>query len=544
MGALHVIRISGATHPIRTKRPVVFAPSFVLGLIVVNYIGGVWTEGVRKDISRVAEGYAGAVATDEKRCSTIGVATLRNGGNAVDSAVASVLCLGVINSMASGIGGGSFLLLRLANGTAKAYDMREVAPGRASQTLYAGNSQLQIEGPLSIAVPGEIAGLYLVWQHHGRLPWASLFQPAIKLATKGFVVHPYLAYQINETAKEILADKGLRETFAPGGTLLKAGDICYRKALAKTLQILANEGPDAFYNGTIGDQIVEDVQRAGGILSTKDLRDYRVKIREPVVAHILGSTVLGMPPPSSGGACLILILNILAAYKVPSLAVMGSLGLHRIIEAFKHAYAVRMNLSDPDFVNVTGALADMLSPAYASDLQKKIFDNRTFAPSYYGDRLNQVNDHGTSQLCIVDSERNAISMTTTINYPFGSKFVSLSTGIVLNNEMGDFSLPSDDLPVEKNFIAPGKRPLSSMAPTIILKDGQLYAVLGGSGGIRIITATTQVYINRVLKGLNPLSSVIHPRVHHQVSSLFTCTCTHITHTLVCMLANLARGLLL
>lgn len=494
------------------------AAAAVLLLLFLVFVQGLEASTVIR--SRSAQGFRGAVASDEGRCSAMGTRCLQRGGNAADAAVTTALCLGVLNPMASGIGGGGFLLLRLTNGTAKAFDMREVAPAASSENMYADNSDSQFAGGLSVAVPSEIAGLHVVWQQHGRLPWKSLFQPAIRLADHGFIVHPYLAHSINSSSTAILADPGLRDVFAPNGTLLQPGDICYRKTLAKTLRLISNQGPDAFYRGPIAKTLVADVQAAGGILTMADLDSYRVKIRAPVVQDVLGLTILGMPPPSSGAATMILVLNILAAYDDPWSAVKGPLGSHRTIEAFKHAFALRMGLGDPDFVNVTDVLAHMLDPAFAARLQKLISDNRTFPPTFYGGRWSQLEDHGTSHFNIVDEERNVVAMTTTINYGFGAKFLSPSTGIVLNNEMGDFSIPTSDPgespPAVANFIRPFKRPLSSMSPTIVMQDGQFVGALGGSGGVKIVTTTIQVFLNRFWKGYSAVQSIVTPRLHHQL----------------------------
>lgn len=467
----------------------------------------------------MVHGLRGAVATDEGRCSAIGRDVMaKRRGNAADACVAVALCLGVLNPVASGIGGGAFLLFRPSNSTAPiAFDFREVAPGAASQNMYSQNADLQLNGGLSVAVPGELAGLYLVWKQYGSLPWKSLLKPAILLADNGFIVRRYLASAINASSVQILADEGFRVVFAPNGTLLKAGDVCVRKSLAKSLKAIALHGPDAFYKGPIGEGFVKDVRDAGGILTMKDLAEYRVKIRDPIVHEVQGLTVYGMPPPSSGGACMAMVLNILGAYPDPLKAVRGSLGLHRTVEAIKHAFALRMNLGDPDFVDVKDVMSHMLNKTYAAELQKLINDSRTYPPTYYGGRWNQLDDHGTSHVNIVDEERNVLSMTSTINYAFGAKVLSKSTGIVMNNEMGDFSLPSNVAGAPSaNLIEPYKRPMSSMAPSIIMKDGQFLAALGGSGGVKIITTTIQVFIDRFWKGYSPLMSVSKPRLHHQL----------------------------
>lgn len=462
-----------------------------------------------------------AVATDDGRCSRIGRDVLREGGHAIDASVAAALCLGVVSPASSGIGGGGFMLIRSAsNGMTQAFDMRETAPLLSSQDMYANNSALKTSGPISAAVPGEVAGLHEAWKQHGRLPWKRLVTPAAQLARNGFKISPYLHFQMVTTEKGIFADKGLRAIFTSNGKLLQEGSICRNKKLAETLEAISRLGPVAFYNGSIGVKLVSDVQKSGGILTMKDLKSYRVKVKEPISAEIMGHKILGMPPPSSGGAGMILILNILAQYGTPS-GVAGSLGLHRIIESLKYMWAVRMNLGDPDFVNVSKVLSDMMSPRFALELRTAILDNMTFGPEHYGSKWKQIHDYGTSHLSIVDNERNAVSMTSTVNSYFGSQFLSPGTGIVLNNEMDDFSIPRNDSandppPASANFIRPFKRPLSSMTPTIVLKDGQLKAVVGASGGGMIIAGTTEVFLNHFVKKLDPFSSVMAPRVYHQL----------------------------
>ncbi|XP_075491819.1 glutathione hydrolase 1-like [Primulina tabacum] len=462
----------------------------------------------------------GVVAADHGQCSTIGVEILRIGGHAVDAALAAALCLGVVSPGSSGIGGGAFMLVRTADGTTQAFDMRESAPKLASQNMYAGNAALKDTGALSVAVPGELAGLHKVWTIYGKIPWNRLVTPAAQMAQNGFKISPFLYMQMTKTETGIMADKGLRKIFTKNGSLLKPGDTCYNKKLAKTLSEIARNGIKAFYNGSIGLKLVEDVKKAGGILTMEDLKNYQVKIREPVSIEVFGVNILGMPPPSSGGAAMSLILNILDRYQGLS-NISDSLMTHRVIEALKHAFAVRMNLGDPDFVNVQDVLKDMVSKDFAADLKKTILDNMTFNSNHYGGRWNQIHDHGTSHLSVVDRKRNAVSLTTTINAYFGSKLMSTSTGIILNNEMGDFSMPANSSnivppPAPANFIVPGKRPLSSMAPTIILKDGQLKAVTGASGGAMIIAATTEVFLNHFVRGMDPLSSVMDPRCYHEL----------------------------
>lgn len=465
-------------------------------------------------------GKHGVVATDDGRCSKVGRDVLREGGHAIDAAVAAAFCLGVVSPASSGLGGGAFLIVRSSDGKAQAFDMRETAPKRVSQNMYKGNEMIKAAGALSIAVPGELVGLHEAWKQYGRLPWSRLVRPAAYFAYHGFRISPYLHMQMVATETKILADKGLREIFTSNGSLLQQGDRCYNRKLADTLIKVSKDELQSFYNGAIAYNLVKDVQEAGGILSLDDMQHYKVKIREPISTNILGLEIIGMPPPSSGGAAMVLVLNILAQYG-NSLNISTPLLTHRTIEALKHAFAVRMNLADPDFVNVKDVLNDMLSTEFAKKLQKTINDNMTFSPPHYGGRWNQIHDHGTSHVSIVDNDRNAVSMTSTINSYFGAKFLSTSTGIVLNNEMDDFSMPANTSankppPAPANFVHPGKRPLSSMSPTIVLQGGKLKAVVGASGGSMIIAGTTEVFLNYFVNGMGPLASVMAPRFYHEL----------------------------
>ncbi|CAN6716955.1 unnamed protein product [Malus baccata var. baccata] len=489
-------------------------------LVFLSLLLPTWsaTSGSAKSRPEVISVRHGGVATDDRRCSRIGKDVLREGGNAVDVSIAAALCLGVVSPASSGIGGGAFMLVRLASGEAHAFDMRETAPLLASENMYAANVTLKGRGALSVAIPGELAGLHEAWKQHGRLPWDRLVRPAERLARLGFKISPYLHRQMVTAESGILANEGLRHIFTSNGSLLQTGEICRNIKLAETLNQISKFGPVAMYNGSIGSKLIRDVQKLGGILTMKDLQTYRVRLRKPVSADTLGLKILAMPPPS-GGPPLILMLNILSQYGNAS-GVPDPLWIHREIESLKHVFAVRMNLGDPEFVNVTKVLADMLSPKFAKELKKTIYDNMTFDPSHYGGRWSQINDHGTSHLSIVDPQGNAVSMTSTVNGYFGAHILSSSTGIVLNNEMDDFSIPGNvsasPPPAPPNFIRPGKRPLSSMTPAIVLKDDQLRAVVGASGGALIIPTTAEVLLNHFARGMDPLSSVMAPRVYHQL----------------------------
>ncbi|OWM65606.1 hypothetical protein CDL15_Pgr017103 [Punica granatum] len=311
------------------------------------------------------------------------------------------------------------MLVRLSSGKTQAFDMRETAPSLASENMYGGNLTLKASGALSIAVPGELAGLHEAWRQYGKLPWKRLVSPAEHLARNGFKISPYLHMQMSTNEDGILADKGLREIFTSNGHLLGVGDICRNRRLAETLKKISQFGIGPLYNGSVGFNLVRDIRKLGGIISMDDLRSYRFEAREPTAASVLGLEILGMPPASSGGAAMILILNILSLYGFPS-GISGSLGVHRTIEALKHAFAVKMNLGDPEYVNISAAFSDMMSVSFAKELKKTIYDNMTFSPGHYGGRWNQIHDHGTSHISVIDRECNAVSMTSTAISYFGA----------------------------------------------------------------------------------------------------------------------------
>ncbi|XVF88667.1 hypothetical protein PTKIN_Ptkin19aG0068800 [Pterospermum kingtungense] len=506
----------------------------VVGLIFRDDLSYLLIRGGNKYNERVevrgpdsVESEHGVVAADDGRCSQIGVLMLKKGGHAVDAAVATALCVGVVNPTSSGIGGGAFMVVRSSSTSqVQAFDSRETAPLASSENMYNNDIKAKYSGALSMGVPGEIAGLHEAWLRYGRLAWKSLFEPAIKLAKDGFVVSPYLGQNIAKHASMIMNDPGLRQVFAPNGKLLQPGEKCYNVELAHTLEEVAEQGPGAFYNGTIGEKLVEDVRQVGGILTMEDLRNYKVEVLDAMTVNVMNYTIYGMPAPSSGTLGMSLVMNIFDSYGSGD-AAKGDLGLHRLIEAFKHMFAERMNLGDPDFVDITKYASEMLSMSFAKQIQEKILDNTTFPAEYYMYRWSQLRDHGTSHFCVVDAERNAVSMTTTVNYPFGAGVLSPSTGIVINDEMGDFSAPTEispDMlpPAPANFISPNKRPLSSMTPLIITKDNQLAGVIGGSGGMNIIPAVTQVFLNHFILGMEPLAAVQHPRIYHRLIPNVVC----------------------
>jgi gamma-glutamyltranspeptidase/glutathione hydrolase/leukotriene-C4 hydrolase len=475
-----------------------------------------------------------AVAADEPRCSAVGAAVLAENGTAVDAAVATALCLGVVHPHSSGVGGGCFIVIyTAATGAAEVIDARETAPASAREDMFVGNPGAALAGGAAVAVPGELAGLWLAWQRHGRLPWARLVAPAAALAD-GFTVGAQLAVAIAANRGEIAKNAALAAVLMPRGAPLRAGETAANRALAATLRAVGAAGvPAAFYSGARAASLAADIRAAGGNFTAADLAAYAPVVRQPLRADTeLGVTLLGAPPPSSGGAAVALIANFLGGYALP-LAGAGELRSHRLVEALKHAFAARMSLGDPfdPFVgNNSVALAAMLSLEYAAALRAATRDNATQPPLAYGGALNPLSggaggaspaDHGTTHLSVVDAQRNAVALTSTVNTAFGAKVLSPSTGVVLNNQMDDFSSPGQPnvyglAPSVANYIRPGKRPLSSMSPTIVLQNGALRGVVGASGGPRIISATASAILRVIALGQTVPAAVASPRMHHQL----------------------------
>ncbi|XP_077996270.1 glutathione hydrolase 1 proenzyme-like [Glandiceps talaboti] len=471
-----------------------------------------------------------AVAADNGNCSKVGSDMLENGGNAVDAAIAALLCDSVVNPHSLGPGGGHFMIVyNKEKGKVVAIDAREEAPGNANQTMFTDSKipDASVKGGLSIGVPGEIDGFWMAHLHFGNLPWKDLFQPAITMAEDGIAVGPALADAIEDKADDITSDPNLREVFTKNGDILREGDIMTRPKYAETLRRIAAGSSDTFYLGRLAYDIVADIQDRGGIITVDDLRNYRAKLKDPLKTTIKEYTMYSMPPPSSGGV-LSLILNILEGYNFnatnTSTKEERGLTYHRIIEAFKYAYALRTQLADEDYVDLTALINDLVSDDYADQLRGRIDEQNTHDISYYGADFYYIpEDAGTAHLSVVDQYGNAVSVTSTINLRFGSKVLGSRTGILFNDEMDDFSSPNivntfGLPPSEANFIEPGKRPLSSMTPTIIIdQNGDAKFVLGAAGGSKIITACALATLNTLWFGDDIKTAIQRPRLHHQLT---------------------------
>ncbi len=477
----------------------------------------------------------GAVAADHRLASIAGVAVLKQGGNAVDAACAAAFALGVVNPSGSGIGGGGFMLVHIAPRAAGkegasapvVLDFREEAPSAATPDMYTRPGVAKDAsrvGGKAVGVPGELLGCATAVKRFGKLPLAKVLAPAISLAKDGFVVEPHLAKSIARKEQTIRRFPALARIVLPGGKPIAAGDRMTRPALARTLAAVAKEGPKVFYSGWVGKEIVKAVKAKGGMISAADLRRYKVKERKPVKGSYRGHTVWSMPPPSSGGVAIVQALNILERYPLRRMGHNSSYYLHHLTEALKHAFADRArHLGDPDFVKVP--VARLTSRAYADKLAARI-SYGTHKIESYGSmetkpKAPAVDKPGTSHLSVVDSAGNAVAMTTTINTSFGSMVVAGRSGVILNNEMDDFAARPGEpnafglIQGVGNAVAPGKRPLSSMSPTLVMKGGEPVLVAGASGGPTIITGTLQALLNVVDFDLNAVSAVSRSRVHHQ-----------------------------
>ncbi|KAF9585009.1 hypothetical protein BGW38_004305 [Lunasporangiospora selenospora] len=477
-------------------------------------------EAVQRNAPVLVKAKSGAVAAEEIHCSEIGVQVLQEGGNAVDAAIASCLCIGTVNSFSAGIGGGGFMTIRLPNGTVEVIDFRETAPAASTPKMFKDDPSLAQTGGLAVGVPGEIRGLELAHKRHGNLPWKRLFAPSIQLARDGWAVGPELAIRIERVKELMETNPAWSEVFAPEGTALVEGQWIKRKVYAETLQTIAQEGPDAFYTGKIAKQIVDFTRSQGGILTMKDMRDYKALVREPVVGFYQGRKVYTTPAPTSGPA-LISILNIIERYNMGGKGPRANVDTHRLVEAMKFGYAQRTELGDPDFTNLEETVRNMLSKDTAARIRANISDTRTFPVRYYNPHWGGIENHGTTHLSVVDANNMAVTLTSTVNLLFGSKLLDPLTGVILNDEMDDFSIPGvpnafELEPSPFNFPEPGKRSLSSSVPTIIECDGQFEMALGGSGGSRILTSVLQTMLNVYNRDMNVMDAIESPRIHHQL----------------------------
>jgi gamma-glutamyltranspeptidase/glutathione hydrolase len=472
----------------------------------------------------------GLVVAQEALASQVGLAVLRGGGHAADAAVAVGFALAVTLPQAGNLGGGGFLLVYDdGKKQTEAIDFRETAPAAVGRDFYLNERGEVDEARIrhshqAAGVPGTVAGLALAHARHGRLPWRSLLEPAIRLAEQGFPVGPELARSLRE-ARERMAPwpTSAKAFFKPDGSAYSPGETLLQPDLAASLKLIAEEGSRAFYEGEIARKLVADMQEHRGAITADDLRGYRAVIRAPVRGTYRGYEIASMPPPSSGGVHLVQILNVLETWSLGDLGHNSAATIHRLAEATKLAYADRSEyLGDPDFAKVP--VAGLTSKAYARELAARIDPNRAKpAAEIKPGQPHRFESEQTTHYSVVDRDGNAVAVTYTLNFPYGSGIVAAGTGILLNNEMDDFAakpgVPNAYglIGGDANAVGPGKRPLSSMAPTLVFEDGRLVLVAGSPGGSRIITAVLQVLSNVIDHRLNLAEATVAPRVHHQWS---------------------------
>ncbi len=469
----------------------------------------------------------GMVVSTDELASQVGVSVLQSGGNAVDAAVAVHFALAVVNPEAGNLGGGGFLVVREATGQSAALDYREKAPAAATRDMYLddqGNlTDRVVVGHLAAGVPGTVLGMWEAHQRFGSLPWADLVSPAVALA-EGFEVRErFLGSLGPDMIRSLSGFAASAAQFLPrDGLPPLVGDTLRQPDLAATLGRIMEDGPDGFYGGRTADLIVEEMERGGGIMTREDLAAYTAVWREPIEFSYRDHTIISMPPSSSGGVTVAEICGILDGYDLGSLPWHGPEMIHLYAEAWRRAYADRNHyLGDPDFIAMP--LERMSSPAYAAERRADISLDRATPSVEVGPGM-QAPDEGenTTHFSIVDGDGNAVAVTTTLNSWYGSKVTVTGAGFVLNNEMDDFAAKPGTpnqyglVQGENNAIEAGKRMLSAMTPTIVVRpDGRLYLVTGTPGGSTIITTTFQTISNVLDYGMSVVQAVNAPRVHHQ-----------------------------
>jgi gamma-glutamyltranspeptidase/glutathione hydrolase len=467
------------------------------------------------------------VVAQEARAARIGVEVLRQGGNAVDAAVAVGFALAVTYPRAGNIGGGGFMLIHRADGGDAAIDYRETAPQRIHRDSFldetgAADPKKSRDSALAIGVPGTVAGLALALDKYGsgRFTLAQLLAPAIALARDGIPVEADTADSLPADNPRLARWPASAKIFLkPDGTPFGPGDRLLQRDLADTLDAIARDGPRAFYEGATAQKIAAAVQAAGGVMTADDLRGYRARERAPVRGSYRGYDIVSMPPPSSGGVHLIEMLNILEGFDLRAAAPATALAL--MVEAMKRAYADRaVFLGDPDRVDVP--VARLTAKDYAAQWRASIDPaHATPAKAIRAGGTVAREGQNTTHFSVVDRFGNAVANTYTLNFSYGVGLVAEGTGVLLNNELDDFAAKPDApnayglIGFEANAPAPGKRPLSSMTPTIVLKDGKPFLVAGSPGGSRIITAVLQIVVNVIDRGMDIAQAVSAPRVHHQ-----------------------------
>jgi gamma-glutamyltranspeptidase / glutathione hydrolase len=482
--------------------------------------------GAAQGASQPVRSRHGMVASQNYIATQIGVEVLWDGGNAVDAAVATAFALAVTHPTAGNLGGGGFLLYRPAKGEPAAYDFRETAPAGASATMFlkdgAYDAEVHHRSHLAVGVPGTVAGLHMAWKESGRLPWRRLVQPAVSLAKQGIPVTDGLARSLKGILPTMQAYPASVAQFSRAGTPYEMGDLLVQGDLAKTLERIADQGPAGFYQGRTAELIEKEMKRGGGLITRADLKAYRAQRRTPLRGSYRGYEVLAMPPISSGGTALLEMLNVLETYDLKQRGFGSAATVHLVSEAMRRAFADRARyLGDPEFnPGLAETVARLTSKEYARTLARGIREDAASVSSPSSFEWPAESSE-TTHLSVVDADRNAVSLTYTLEDGYGSRIVVPGAGFLLNNEMGDFNagpgLTNADglIGTDPNLAAPGKRMLSSMTPTILTRDGKVALVIGSLGGRTIINSVLLAILNVVDFDMNVQQAIDAPRFHHQ-----------------------------
>lgn len=472
------------------------------------------------------EAQKGMVVSSQHLASQIGADILKSGGNAVDAAVAVGYAQAVVNPCCGNIGGGGFMTIHLADGKDLFINFRETAPAAASADMYLDKDGKLIKdaslyGYLASGVPGTVKGLDYALEKYGTMSRQQVMEPAIKLAREGFTLTRADTDVLDTTTERFKQDPEVARIFLkPDGSAFQPGDLLVQTDLANTLEKIAKNGPSAFYEGEIPKAVEEASKKNGGILTAKDFADFTITDTTPVSCTYRGYQFISAPPPSSGGVTICQTLNILEGYDLKEMGFNSAEYIHTLTEAMRHAYMDRNTfLGDPEFVD--NPTEKLLSKTYAEELRKEIKPNQATPSTQVQPGMGPHEKPETTHYSVVDEKGNAVSTTYTINGRFGSVVIPPGTGFFLNDEMDDFTTKVGEKNLyglvqgERNSIAPGKRPLSSMSPTIVTKDGKVFLVLGSPGGSRIISITLQTALNIIDHGMPPQEAVNAPRIHHQ-----------------------------
>ncbi|WP_272678141.1 gamma-glutamyltransferase [Providencia sp. PROV019] len=472
------------------------------------------------------EAKKGMVVSSQHLASQIGADILKSGGNAIDAAVAVGYAQAVVNPCCGNIGGGGFMTIHLADGKDLFINFRETAPGAASADMYLDKDGQLIKdaslyGYLASGVPGTVKGLDYALEKYGTMSRQQVMAPAIKLAREGFTLTRADTDVLDTTTERFKQNPEVARIFLkPDGSAFQPGDLLVQTDLANTLEKIAKNGPSAFYEGEIPKIVEEASKKNGGILTAKDFADFTITDTAPVSCTYRGYQFISAPPPSSGGVTICQTLNILEGYDLKEMGFNSADYIHTLTEAMRHAYMDRNTfLGDPKFVD--NPTEKLLSKAYAEELRKEIKPNQATPSTQVQPGIGPHEKPETTHYSVVDEKGNAVSTTYTINGRFGSVVIPPGTGFFLNDEMDDFTTKVGEKNLyglvqgERNSIAPGKRPLSSMSPTIVTKDGKVFLVLGSPGGSRIISITLQTALNIIDHGMPPQEAVNAPRIHHQ-----------------------------